>query len=1059
MKDKDKPLKDDAVMIDELTALGFKDTAGALKNLKLLAHGPLGGHIDDLIKLAAKSPLPERALTNIERIIEGQSAETLQGFLKDTDNIARLITISGSSMMLSNILIRHHGFFEELFCDRMLFQEKEELDLTKELHEYTQGAVDFDSTAAALRVFRQREYLRLGARDLLGLAPMERITSELSSLASVSLDAAINFAQSVFKKRYGTPLLTEEDRSGARKEARFAVIGMGKLGGEELNFCSDIDLIYIYSSDKGETTGVEDKPNSKIDLHTYFVKMSEMVTKLISTITDEGFVFRVDLELRPEGKSGEVVNSLRSAELYYESWGRTWERSAMIKARCVGGSRKLGDKFLKMMEPFIYRRHIDFTALDEIKSMKEKLDLALLRRNPEAVDVKLGQGGIREIEFLCQALQLIHGGRIKDVRERGTLKTIERLRENEFIRDIDACILVDNYVFLRNTEHRLQIFEGGQTQTIPIKSMGRAGVGQDHIERLARTMGFTDTRAQTAGESFWEDYKKRTDAVYEIYRGLFYQSKEELKHGVSSEVLALLSIDTSDEDGEQGIHAMGFKDAKVAWQNLKLLRDGPSYLALSNRAHLLMERLAPFLLSRTAACPDPDRALGYLERFLSAAGAKTVLYSLLSENPNVAELLIKIFGTSEFLSRTLIEHPGGLDLLLSKDILRPAKIKTETLSQIRALVTDAKDYEEQLDVLRRYKNQELFRIGINDILGSLSPAEVSSQITELAECTIEVACEMAITDISQKYGLPTNDPLQFAVLGAGKLGSRELIYGSDLDIIFVYCEEQGTPGLDETNGPKVISTHEFYAKLVQRVISILSLHTREGIAFSVDMRLRPSGSAGPLVVSQSSFLDYQGEKTGVWERLAMVRTRAVAGEPKFGTKLVAELYRIIFSLPPKPEDIKEIMRIRERMEREIAQETKDKFNLKTGRGGIVDIEFLTQTLQLRYGSSVPALTTPSTIEALEALSKEGLITPEEFEALTQAHAFLRLLETGLRIVHDRPEGDIQNDPACLVPLATRIGLTEELKGAEAGEKLLRDYTAHTTEVRKIYSQIFKKLML
>jgi glutamate-ammonia-ligase adenylyltransferase len=520
-----------------LLELGFSDGKKAFKNLTLIKRSPLGKQIDALSTKAIASPSPDQALTNLERITENTPRNTLSRFIEDRENIERLITICGSSPYLSTILAQNGEFFEELFLGNALNVGKDLPVFQKELGEWTNGAEEFDAMGKALRRYKKREYLRIGARDLMGIATMEEVTRELSDLASASLDSAYSFCIEGLKRSYGIPVYTDEN--GNEQEAEFSVIGLGKLGGRELNFSSDIDIIYVYTTEKGETKGLSDKPESRLPLHTFFVKLSEKITRLISRATDEGFVFRVDLDLRPGGRSGDIANTLRSCEIYYESWGQTWERGAMIKARCVAGGKELGERFLEMIRPFVYRRYLDFTAIEEIKSMKEKIDLVLLRRNPETVDVKLGAGGIREMEFFCQALQLIHGGRRPETRERNTIKAIKRLNEQKLLADIDARDLTQGYIFLRNLEHRIQIVEGRQTQAIPARP--------EELERLARMMGFRDTEVKKAGQHFWEEYKKKTKRVYEIYRSLFYTPKEGLLTEVPEEVLVLFSPGIGDE--------------------------------------------------------------------------------------------------------------------------------------------------------------------------------------------------------------------------------------------------------------------------------------------------------------------------------------------------------------------------------------------------------------------------------------------------------------------------------------------------------------------------------
>lgn len=1004
----------------KLRALGFEDWEGAIKNLELLSTGALRDKLDMVLETALSSPSPDGALNNLETIVKEIPAPLFSEFLTDDKDLQRLITLCGSSPFLSGIIARNPDFFKGLFLGRELGLTKVESDFRGELAALTAEVKDFSAMAKTLRLYKQKEFLRLGARDLLGLSSVEELTGELSDLASASLASALDFSWRGLKEKWGSPLYTDAD--GSVKEAGFAVIGLGKLGGGELNFSSDIDIIYIYSSDKGETSGGR---KSGISLHEFFVKLSHEANKLISSVTEDGFVFRIDLDLRPDGRSGDMANSLRSLEVYYESWGQTWERSAMIKARPVAGDTALGKAFLEMIRPFVFRRYLDFGSIEEIKSMKERIDLSLLRRNPDTVDVKLGQGGIREIEFFCQALQLINGGKDPEIREKNTLKALEKLLLRGLINGSEAGVLKEGYVFLRRLEHRIQIVEGRQSQAIPASAR--------ELERLARMMGFKDSQKK-AGEYFWEEYKARTSAVHDIYRSLFYKvaGKE-----AGPEVLALFSPDTSDEEAGARLKELGFKDAKTALRNLTLLRE-PVHARLGARTRLLLQKLAPMLFNGAAASPDPDRALGHIERFVSAVGARASYYSLLAENPPVIVELTRLFGTSVFLSRVLIERPEGLEILLSRELSIP--YKTSFLTEL-----DTKgEYGEALDELRRLKNQEVFRIGVNDILGNLTLRQVSFQITRLAEASLEAACKIAANELGRLYGKPGGDSgeARFSVIGLGKLGGRDLSYGSDLDIIFIYSD---TDESCSTTGPKVISNHEYFVKLGQRIISVLTLRTNAGFVFNVDTRLRPSGSSGPLVVSSSSFLKYHREKTAVWERQAFIKARGVAGSIDFAKEVLPELSEIIYSKTLTDYDISELLRIRCRMEAEIAKEDSTRYNIKTGKGGLVDIEFLTQALQLKHGS-IKKLRTPYTLKALRRLTDEGIVASGDYAFLKKAYGFLRLLEARLRVVHDSAEGYLIKGSDELVTLARMAGYT----GADADERLMTDYSGYTQRVRELY---------
>lgn len=1013
----------------ELQSLGFDDGNKARKGLSALSKGALKNSLEDVLEFVLSSPNPDDSLSNIERVIEGAPEESVKKLSKNKESLKRLAFLAGSSRYLSGFLAQNPDWLKGLFLENGLNQEKDLATFEKELAEFCRGAIEFSDIAKRLRVYRNKEYLRLGARDLFKMSSMERTAKEISDLASASLDIGIKFVLIELKKSYGAPYYIDED--GKEKEAGFSVIALGKLGGRELNFLSDIDIIYLYSSDKGETSGTGRKESSKLSLHAFFVKVSEKLTKLISQPTEDGFVFRIDLDLRPEGRSGDIANSLRSAEIYYESWGQMWERNAMIKARPVAGNEELGTAFMKMITPFTYRKYLDFTSIEEIKAMKEKIDLARIRDKNQAINVKLGKGGIREAEFFCQALQLIYGGKDPEIRDNSTLRAMEKLRAKDLLSQKDAETLKDGYVFLRNLEHRLQMVEGLQTQNLPER--------EEDILRIAKTMGFA-----SIGE-FLKALKEKTDSIHGVFRGLFYKSKD-IKEGITEEVFAALSDDASEKQRLFAVKSLGFKDAETALKNTLLLRGASPFLHLTQKARVLLEKLSPLLLFRASTSPDPDMALSNIERFISAAGSRVGIYSLLAENTPLITELMKIFGGSAFLSNMLAEKPENLDILLSKDVARPVKTEEEFTKEMLDIAAKSADYEQTLDNLRRYKKQEFFRIGTKDLLGELSGEDVSKQISSLASASLEAAYKTTTKELVKKYGTPGDK--RFAVLGLGKLGGGELIYGSDLDIIFVYAEN---PKKNETSGPKVVSNHEFYAHAAQKMISVLSLRTNEGFLFNVDARLRPSGSSGPLVVSKTALLDYQKEKASVWERQALTRVSAVAGDRDFGLDIIKELSDIIYSKGLAKEDVSELLRIRKRMEDEIAKETGTRFDIKAGKGGMVDVEFLVQALLLRHGKE-KKLRSPNTVDALANLFEAGILKEKDYNALSGAYRFYRRIETKLRIVQDSSvcvliKGSVETDS-----LAKKTGY----KGI-AGEKLISDYIKKKEEVRGIYLKVMEEL--
>ncbi|MBI5971110.1 MAG: bifunctional [glutamate--ammonia ligase]-adenylyl-L-tyrosine phosphorylase/[glutamate--ammonia-ligase] adenylyltransferase [Deltaproteobacteria bacterium] len=1028
---------------DKLLRLGFTDPGAALVNLKLLAATPFKDCLDELTRLSIQSPSPDACLNNLERAAKKIPWESIKESLKDPATLPWLVRLLGSSNYLANILCQNPALYGYLFVDAGITVSKDFETFRDELKVSLDDITEVNDAMRTLRVYRHKEYLRIGGRDLLGLSGVVATTAELSNLASACLDAAVEFSSRHLKNAYGAPVYINE--AGDVSEAVFTVIALGKLGGNELNFSSDIDIIYVYSWDLGETTGRAGKPGSKISPYAFFIKLSAMVNRLIGGVTEDGFVFRVDLDLRPEGRSGALCGSLRSMEIYYESWGQMWERAAFIKARPVGGSKALGEEFLTMIRPFIYKRYLDFTAIEEIKAMKEKIDLALLRKDPEAIDVKLGAGGIREIEFFCQALQLIHGGKDPDLREKNTLCAIERLREKGFLNEKDAAALHDGYIFLRNLEHRIQMVEGLQTQAIPAT--------KGALERLARMMGFKDAQGglyppeKTAGAAFRIEFNEKTAAVHEVYRSLFYKGDEK-PDGSSEDVRALLSPDATKEETAEKLKTLGFKDPEAAYGNLVLLMGAPTRVRLGARGRVVVEKLLPLFISSAIKAPDPDMALGHLERFTCSVGVRTAFYSLLLENRLIIEELMKLLGTSVFLSRLLIERPESLETLLSKELSIPYKRRAEFLTELDC----SANYEDSLDALRRIKNQEVFRIGVNDLRGVLLPRQVSVQITFLACAALDAALKIASRELEKRFGAPNNAAI--CIIGMGRLGGGDLIYGSDLDVVFVYDGEADL----STKGGRRITNHEFFVKLGARIISVLTLKTKDGSVFTIDARLRPSGSSGPLVVSRAALLKYHRGKTSVWERQAWLKAKPVAGDIRAGEEILSELDAVIFNHSPTDEDVRELLRIRKRMETEIAKEDATRFNIKTGAGGMVDVEFLIQALQLENFED-KTLRTPSTLKAIKRLIKKGIVSKEDGTFLKEAYGFYRLIELRQRVVHDRPEGYLyKGTPEGEMPLSTEtLAKRCGCGGEDAGASLLADYERYAKKVRALYMRTLEAI--
>jgi len=762
---------------------------------------------------------------------------------------------------------------------------------------------------------------------------------------------------------------------------------MGKLGALELNFSSDIDLIYLYETDQGGTEGAA----RSVSPHEYFIRVGEAVSRIVSEATEDGFVFRVDLRLRPEGTRGELANSLRSAEIYYESWGQTWERAALIKACPVAGDLSLGEEFLRSVVPFVYRKYLDFTAIEEIKGMKDRINLAAARSRRDDRDVKLGLGGIREIEFFAQAHQLIYGGKEPKLRLRGTLETISALSRMGIVTEEEREELAAAYDFLRRLEHRIQAHRERQTHVLPQR--------EEDLSRLARAMSLADPPALLSA------LDRHAAAVHGIYARLFGGARREESPGIPAEVQALFLHGPAAEDAPSILARLGFREIEAAQRNLEVLREGPPHVRISQRARHYLDKIGPEILHSAAKSPDPDLALAHVERFLSAIGARTMFYALLYEKPKVIEALVRLFGSSRFLTGFLLRHPELLDTFLRNDLSAMVKSKSDLRADLAEALAACDDFERELDELRRFKNLETLRIGIHDMTGSLSLEEGMFQLSALAEVLLSHAVILAIREVRRRFGVAmesaTGAEAFFCVLGMGKLGSEELSYHSDLDIIFLYSGPgESVPGPGRRGDFRKLSNHEYFAKVAQRLISILTTSTREGLVYRLDTRLRPSGNAGPLVSSMEAFERYHGESAQLWERQALLKCRFVAGDRDFGKRVEERIRGFIYDRPLPPNAAEEIHRLRMRMEQELGREREDRLNLKVGRGGVVDVEFAVQYLQLLRGGSHPTVRARSTLKALYELQRAGIVTLEQYRVLDEGYRFLRSLDVRLRLSHD-----------------------------------------------------------
>jgi glutamate-ammonia-ligase adenylyltransferase len=971
------------------------------------------GRADELLEAVRLAPDPDLALAGVERYVDGAGA-----LPEERDLLEALVVLAGASRMIPSLLARDPRLLRRAARSPFLERPRAEDQLRRLLARAVRRLLpdDVDGFHRLLRRLHAREIVRISLRDL-RRARVKEVTGELSALATAAIDAAIRFHDLRLRARHGPPAGVAAREPGAG----FCALAMGKLGSRELNFSSDVDLIYVYDRD-GETEG--EKP---ITHFAYYAKLAEHVTEAIAKPTEDGFVFRVDLNLRPDGQNGPIVNSIRAAELYYQSFGRSWERNALVKARPAAGDLAVGDELLRQLDPFIWRRSLDLAVVHEIQAMKARIDARAGAEGKD--DLKLGKGGIREAEFFVSALQLLHGGRdeTRALRERAVLPALDRLLFAGIVPARDHDELTDAYLFLRRAEHRIQMLEGGQTHRLP-----PAG------ERLwlARAMGY-DT--EDAFEAALAAHRER---VARLFGGLLGTDQGEVPLDPDLSLLADPQVE---------------RDRRAEIATRRGLVDPDRVLAAIDA---MARRRTPFsplgdpaaavaLLSDALGTPDPDQALSHLSDFAAALRDTELYFRMLAEHRRVARLLLSLFGTSDFLSKRFLRNPELIDMLLREDQVVLAKEKDTFRREIderlaaldRRLAADDL-LERQLGELRRYKNEEVLRIAIHDIAGTIDLASVAGQLTDLAEASLERCLALAEGEAAAKGVAP---PGRLCVIGMGKLGGRELGYHSDLDLIFLY------PGSGATAG------HERYPRLAQRLMSFLQMPLREGRLYQIDTRLRPSGNQGALVIGAEAFVRYHtGGADGVvrsqlWERQALLRARHVAGDPAIFEEIrETVLVPVVYGLrEDTPALAAEIRRMRERMETEVGRESSRGKNPKAGHGGLVDVEFAAQLLQLAHGHDHPTVRTGTTPVALRRLREAGLLREAEFEALSEGYEFLRRVELRLRIVHDFAIDHLPEEGPALRQLARRLGYG----GPDPGGRFLAEYARITAAVRRAFEAV------
>ncbi|HTN75624.1 MAG TPA: bifunctional [glutamate--ammonia ligase]-adenylyl-L-tyrosine phosphorylase/[glutamate--ammonia-ligase] adenylyltransferase [Pirellulaceae bacterium] len=1017
--------------LEGLRAWGLHDVTVAHANLLAISQSGLTLDLlavlcDQLVEHLPHVSDPDMALNNLQRYIAAsRNPLSLGGLLeRDPEALPTLLTIFSASQHFSDLLVRDPESYDLLRVTDGQPVAREVL--IRELCREVAALSDERAVMTALRRYKQRETLRIAFGDLVKKQRVETVIKQISFLADALCEAALQAARKKLVETRGEPLRADGT------PAQCVALALGKLGGVELNYSSDIDLVFLYDGE-GQTTGPRVTSNAE-----FFDRLAKQVIKLLSEVTELGFAYRVDMRLRPEGAQGSLVISRDSALHYYDVLGRTWERQAFVKARPLAGDIELGRAFLSQLEPWIYRRYLTLGDITGIKALKRRIEQRAVREGGDTRDVKTGHGGIRDIEFVIQFLQLLNGGDLPRIRTPGTLDAIAQLEQAGCLTMQERSILEENYAFLRKIEHRLQIMFDLQTHTLPDSD--------DELRKLAVRMGYLGTPHQTALAAFKADYKQKTELNRKILDHLLHSAFVD-DSAAEPEVDLVLDPNPSADSIREVLSKYGFQDIPAAYQNLMALSTEKVAFLSTHRCRHFLAAIASRLLTAVAATPDPDFTLLNLSQVSDSLGGKGVLWELFSFSPPSLRLYVMLCASSPYLSSILTTSPGMIDELMDSLVLD----KLPTLEPLEATLAELCRAAEDIDpILHSFKHSQHLRVGVRDILGKEDLPGSHRALSDIAEVCLRQIAEREYEKLVEKHGEPiiVNRPREgqvseFVMLAVGKMGAREPNYHSDVDLIFLYEADGSTRHRQRSRRDASTTNQHFFSQLAQRIVKVASQLGPFGRLYEVDARLRPTGRSGSLAISFVEFAKYFEEGQGqLWERQLLCKARPIFGSPAAREMATQLVYGAITCKPWQPEMADEIRRMRMRMEQNATRR-----NLKRGAGGTVDIEFIVETLQLKYAAEQPAILATGTLGAIAALSELGLLAEEDASYLHTSYRFLRSIEARLRLMNTTARHDLPDDDAELRKLAY-------LFQYPSADELRQDCEHFTRENRRRFEKIF-----
>jgi len=1032
----------------DLRALGFRHPLRAKEGFSRLRARidiarPFELRFAAILRALSKSPDPDQACAGLERWLEAGGAARSDGHVDWTEAplLDLLCTLFACTPALAEHFVRFPNRTRPVLQPVLQRQVHGGQAWLKQVHGAVQRASGHSGQLAALRRARTEAMLQIAALDLSGCADLENTVRALSDLADACIETALGISVEKlgFRDGMAAPLASAAQRADRPIPPPFVALAMGKLGGREINYSSDIDLVFVFSGEGPTQGGTRALPYAE-----YFELLAKEWIAALDHVTEDGRCYRVDMRLRPFGATGPLVLSVQQTLDYLQAEGRTWERQAWLKARPAAGDLALGNALLIETATFVYRRYLSLDAIGDIQALKRQIELGVARRGETEDEVKLGRGGIRDIEFTVQFLQLLYGGQHPAVRGGHTLRALHSLRKEGLLTAAEAERLEQAYHFMRRVEHCLQLYGDQQVHKLPADPAAR--------RRVARSMGFQDAfpasalsevgaeqEYVSAEELFEAERQRHVARVHEIFEDLFahlFQSR----HGDAGALSEYLLAPQPDSAViAQLLPAFGFSPSVDTARELLAL--GREHMALTSpsRTRKFFASLAPVLLHALAATGDPEGALRRCARIVDSLGGKAVFFQALHENPWLLKMIAELAAWSEYLTGILVANPGLFDELV--DALRTERSKSqEQLEAELFTITRGGDIG---DTLRAYRAGELLRIGVRDLIHSAPLERTQRELSDLAAAILRVQLDHQFKEyVASKGVVKTSEglPVRFAILGVGKFGGQEMNYGSDLDVLFFYGEEGATAaGLPA--GP-------YFAQLAQELIRAMQSASGLGKLYQLDARLRPNGNTGPLVSSLAAFEQYGKEGAlADWERLALTRARYVAGDEGVGERAIHLIRSTVYAPLRSTNLAQEVRHMRRRIE-----ETAEASDLKRGKGALVDIEFLVQYLQLLHGPAFPPLRQTNTQQALQALLKFKKIMPAEGVVLAKGYTFFSRMANCVRVVHGLSANCLPSKPEELQKLALRVPYQDQ-PGRSAHEQLMDDYKTCTQQVRDIFDKL------